>query len=359
MQHAEIRGELDAAIAAVLDRGDFILGQDVERFERSFAEYVGVEHAVGVASGTAALALGLRAAGVGPGDEVIVPAHTYIASALGVIHAGATPVPCDVVDATGLIDLDAAAAAVGERTAAVMAVHLYGQACDLDACAELAAGHGLLLVEDAAQAHGARWDAASAGSAGRFSAFSFYPSKNLGALGDAGMICTDDADLAELARSLRHIGQRGHGDHVVPGFNERLGTIQAAALRVKLPHLDGWNDSRRRAAARYRELLPEELFTLAPRPEAEDVFHVFPIRCADRDRSARALSAAGIQTGVHYSLPLHRHPAMSDLRGEFPVAEAWAREELSLPMFPGISDRQVESVAAALRALPADVLGRR
>ncbi len=355
-QHEKIRDDLQAAFADVLARGDFILGAAVGRFETAFGSYVGVEHAVGVASGTAAIALGLRAAGIGTGDEVIVPAHTYIASALGVIHAGATPVLCDVDADTGLVDLDAAADALTSRTAALLAVHLYGQACNLDDLATFSDRHGLMLAEDAAQAHGARWHGRGAGSVGTFSAFSFYPSKNLACMGDGGMICTNDAAVAGAARRLRHLGQSGHGNHLVTGFNERLDTLQAALLEVKLPELDAWNETRREAAGLYRRLLPSEVFRLRPREPAQDVYHLFPIRCVDREEVGRRLREGGIATGVHYARPVHHHPAMEGLSGVFPEAEAWAREELSLPMFARISPEQVETVADALSNVPLDLL---
>ncbi len=234
-QHAALGEQLRAAFERVLCADGFILGGEVEAFEREFAGYCQASECVGVASGTAALALVLIAAGIGPGDEVLVPGHTFIASALAVLHAGATPVFCDVQRDTGLIDPDSAAALVGPRTAAVIAVHLYGQVCDMDSINALAARHGLFVLEDAAQAHGATCDGRRAGSLGNAAAFSFYPSKNLGALGDGGAVCTGDAQLAARVRELRHLGQRGKGEHVVVGYNERLDGLQAAFLRVKLP----------------------------------------------------------------------------------------------------------------------------
>jgi dTDP-3-amino-3,4,6-trideoxy-alpha-D-glucose transaminase len=349
-QHEPLRHELRAAFERVLETDGYILGEEVERFEEEFAAYCGTRHCVGVASGTAAIALALIAAGIGPGDEVIVPAHTFIASALGVTHAGATPVFCDVEPGTGLIDAASAESVVSERTAAVVAVHLYGQACDMDALRALSERHGLALFEDSAQAHGARWRDERVGGFGRASCFSFYPSKNLGALGDGGAICTNDDELAERARWLRHIGQRAKGEHVTIGFNERLDGLQAAFLRVKLPHLDGWIEARRAAAAAYAERLPGDLRLLEERPESPCTYHLFPVRLADRDSLAAALGADGVGTGVHYHPAMHRHPPYRDhLRAaeDCPEATAWAAEELSLPMFETITEAELERVADA------------
>lgn len=352
-QHAPLMADIEAAMAAVVARGDFILGAAVEAFEEDFAAFTGVAHAVGVGSGTAALTIALRAAGIGPGDEVIVPAHTFIATALGVVHAGATPVFCDVVDATGLLDFAAAGDRVTPQTAAVIPVHLYGQVCAMDEAEAFADRHGLALIEDAAQAHGARWDGRRAGSFGRAGAFSFYPSKNLGAFGDGGIICTDDAELAAAARSWRNLGQLHKGEHLRAGFNERLDTIQAAVLACKLPNLDAWNSSRREAAGWYRDRLDGVGAILPDRELAEDVFHLFPIRFPDRDRVAAALAEQGIGTGIHYTPAAHAQPPFQSAGagappGGFPVAEAWASEELSLPMFAGMTEDEVETVAVAL-----------
>jgi dTDP-3-amino-3,4,6-trideoxy-alpha-D-glucose transaminase len=351
-QHATLGRELRAAFERVVGADGFILGDEVEAFEREFADYCQVSECVGVASGTAALALILIAAGIGPGDEVLVPGHTFIASALGVLHAGATPVFCDVQRDTGLIDPDAAAALVGPRTAAVIAVHLYGQVCDMDRINALAARHCLFVLEDAAQAHGATYNGRRAGSLASAAAFSFYPSKNLGALGDGGAVCTGDAQLAARVCELRHLGQRGKGEHVVVGYNERLDGLQAALLRVKLRHLDGWNAARRNHAANLRADLPRELVALGERPATPCVYHLFPVRHPARDRLMELLRADGIQVGMHYFPAAHRHAAFADLPAssrpvELPEAEAWAGEELSLPMFAELSDAEVARVAAA------------
>jgi dTDP-3-amino-3,4,6-trideoxy-alpha-D-glucose transaminase len=358
-QHALLADELRAAFDRLLGSSAFILGEEVERFEAEFASFCGVEHCVGVASGTAALTVGLQASGIGRGDEVIVPAHTFVASALAVVHAGATPVFCDVELGTGLIDPASANAALSERTAAIMAVHLYGQACDMEGLRSLANAHGLLLVEDAAQAHGARLNGRRSGGLGSFAAFSFYPSKNLGALGDGGAICTDDTAIAEGVRELRNIGQRRKGEHVSLGYNERLDGLQAACLRVKLPHLDGWNARRRAHAGRYGAALGGTLDLLQVRSGAEPVYHVYPARTPSRGELAQVLGNNGIQYGVHYSLAVHQHPMFSELPAEsrpleLPIAERWARQELSLPMFAELSEAEVDGVIAACLSARAD-----
>ena len=349
-EHDAVAAELRSAFDRVVRSSAFILGEEVGRFENRWAAACGTAHCVGVGSGTAALTLLLRAAGIGRGDEVIVPGHTYIASALGVIHAGAVPVLCDVEDGTGLLDVDATANAVTSRTAAILAVHLYGQVCDMRALGALARRHGLALFEDAAQAHGARWDGRPAGSLGDGAAFSFYPSKNLGALGDGGAICTDDAVIAERARRLRDLGQRRKGEHVELGVNERLDGLQAALLNVKLARLDEGNRTRRRHAAAYRERLEGHVGLLEERPASPCIYHLFPVRVASRGAVAEQLCGAGIGTGVHYAPALHWQPV---LRGRIvapyrlPNAEAWAAEELSLPMSPALRGEEVERAADA------------
>ena len=351
LQHGPIEGELTAAFARLLGSSAFTLGAEVDGFEAEFAEYSQARHCVGVASGTAALSLMLEAYGIGPGDEVIVPAHTFIASALAVSHVGAAPVLCDVLEGTGLIDPAAARAAVSSRTAAVLAVHLYGQTCDMDAIHAFAGPRGLLVLEDAAQAHGATYHGRRAGSLGDAAALSFYPSKNLGALGDGGAVCTDDDVLAARIRRLRNLGQRLKGEHVEIGYNERLDGLQAALLRVKLPYLDGWNEARRVHAARYRKLLEPDVTLVEERPECRSVYHLFPARFPNRDAVAATLRKYGIETGIHYSPAVHEHPAWRDSKlrhGAVPNAEAWAAEELSLPMHPDLTPDEIERVAAAV-----------
>jgi len=353
-QHAPLAEELRLTFDRVARSGAFTLGEEVELFEAEFASYCEVEHCVGVASGTAALALALAAAGIGEGDEVIVPAHTFIASALGIVHAGATPVLCDVDDATGLISADAAAAVVSERTAAILAVHLYGQVCDMTSIGELAQRRGLAVFEDAAQAHGATFAGRRAGSFGAAAGFSFYPSKNLGALGDGGAICTNDGGIAERARWLRNLGQRSKGEHLLVGVNERLDGLQAALLRVKLPHLDSWNMARARCAERYRQALSGTVRMVDCHPEASPVHHVFPIRVGDRAAVAERLRLEGVQTGIHYDRALHQHEALRDVPGipalgELPVSEAWSRQTLSLPMFAELAIEEIDRVVEVTR----------
>jgi dTDP-4-amino-4,6-dideoxygalactose transaminase len=350
--HAPIEADLRRAFDRCLRRGDFVLGEELDLFEAAFADYLGVEHCVGVASGTSALTIILAGLGIGPGQEVIVPAHTFVASALPVLHVGAVPVFCDVDPDRGLIDLASAEALITDRTSAVVPVHLYGQACDMAAVIEFGDRHGLAVVEDAAQAHGASWAGAKVGSSGTASAFSFYPSKNLGALGDGGAICTGDPALADRARALRNLGQLVKGVHDSAGFNERLDTLQAAALRLKLAHLDDWNEQRRAAAARYSAQLPAGTAPGAPPADAYDVFHVFAIRVGNRDAVGRSLAERGIGTGVHYPTTADRQPPFADpARVSLETAERWARDELSLPMFPGIREQEIDRVCGALAEL--------
>jgi dTDP-4-amino-4,6-dideoxygalactose transaminase len=361
-QHAPLAEQLRATFERVVRADAFILGREVESFEREFADYCGVGACVGVSSGTAALSLALIAAGIGPGDEVIVPAHTFIASALAVLHAGAQPVFCDVQRDTAVIDPHSLEQAVSDRTAAVIAVHLYGQACEMDAIGEIARRRGLFLLEDAAQAHGATCDGRPVGSLGDAAAFSFYPSKNLGALGDGGAVCTSDGALAARIAELRHLGQRRKGEHCVIGYNARLDGLQAALLRVKLPHLDAWNAARREHAERLRIGLPAELTLLSVRAGSSCVYHLYPIRHPARDRLAELLEADGIQVGRHYTPAAHRHEAFDALPQsarplELPESEAWAAQELSLPMFPELDQAELARIVASC-ALACEVIER-
>lgn len=352
--HEPLASELREAADRVIRSSGFILGTEVERFELEFADYCGTSHAIGVASGTAALTIMLQAAGIGPGDEVVLPAHTFIASALAVIHAGATPVCADVDPGTGLIDAGAVAAAIGRRTAAVLAVHLYGQPCDMDALLDVAQRSGVLVFEDAAQAHGATYRGRRAGGLANAGAFSFYPSKNLGALGDGGAICTNDEQLATAARKLRDLGRVGP-THDVCGYNERLDGVQAAWLSVKLGHLDSWNAARRELAAGYRRDIGDATEHLVELAEGESSHHLYPIRTPDRDAVAAELSDRGISTGIHYPLALPDQPSLPMLHGcDAPHARRWAARELSLPIFPGMTAAEFGIVTTAL----AEVLGR-
>jgi dTDP-3-amino-3,4,6-trideoxy-alpha-D-glucose transaminase len=349
--HRPIADELHGAFADVLSDGGFVLGREVDAFEREFADFCGARHCIGVGSGTAALTIALLAAGIGPGDEVIVPAHTFVATPLAVLHAGAKPVFCDVEGGSGLIDLESAAAVLSSRTAAIVPVHLYGQACDMDAVGALAERHGLAVVEDAAQAHGARWNGRRVGSFGRAAAFSFYPSKNLGALGDGGAICTGDDEVMARARRLRNLGQEEKGVHLEVGANERLDGVQAAMLRIKLRRLDRCNEARRAVAALYRRLLGEASPALAEDPRGECVYHLFPVRVAERAAVRSLLAERGIGTGVHYWPAAHLQPPFAARSAAAPplaAATRWSEEELSLPMFPELTEAEVASVAESL-----------
>jgi dTDP-4-amino-4,6-dideoxygalactose transaminase len=349
-QYASIKAEIDEALLDAVAATDYILGENVRRFEEEWAAYVGAEHCIGVGSGTAALELVYEALGLGAGDEVIAPANTFIATVLPLLRRGARPVLVDC-DEYGQIDVERAAAAVTARTRAVVGVDLFGHPCDLVGLEALCAEHGLALVEDAAQAHGAESHGRRCGSFGHAAAFSFYPAKNLGAYGDAGAVVTDDETLAGRLRLLRDLGQRRKYEHVVAGANERLDTVQAAVLRVKLRHLDRWNDLRRAHAARYTELLASSVRTPAVAPEALPVWHLYVVRVPNRDDVRAALDAAGIESGLHYPLPLHLQPTLAELgyaRGDFPAAEEWAETALSLPMFPELEPDEVERVASVV-----------
>ena len=358
-QYVSIKEEIDAALFRTVASGRFVLGEEVARFEEEFADYCETRHCIGVSSGTAALALALEAVGVSEGDEVIVPANTFIASVLPVLRLGARPVLVDCDEWTATVDIAKAADAVGPRTRAIIAVHLYGQPADVDPLLELCARHDLVLVEDACQAHGARYKGRRVGGLGRASAFSFYPGKNLGAYGDGGAVTTDDAEVAERIRLLRDLGQSVKYTHVVKGWNDRLDAIQAAVLRVKLRHLEDWNDLRRLHAALYEAALSRtDVRTPRRAAWAEHVWHLYVIRSEKRDELCAALAAERIETGLHYPLPLHLQPALADLgysRGDFPATEAWAEELLSLPMFPELEPSEIERVTYLITAcaLPA------
>ena len=350
----------DGALRAALDRvrGEacFVLGPAVERFERHFAGYVGVRHCVGVNNGTSALHLALVACGVGPGDEVVTTPATWISTSWAVSYAGATPVYADVDPVTHGLDPEAAERAITPKTKAILPVHLYGQACAVGPLRDLARRHGLALIEDAAQAHGARVNGRAVGGFGACGCFSFYPGKNLGALGEAGAVVTDDDRLAERLRRLRDHAQGARHVHDEVGFNARMEGVQGAALDVLLPHLDGWNAARRERAAWYRDLLrdvPGVAVPVAPDPEAH-VWHLYVVRLrgVDRRRVRDRLERAGVQTALHYPtlVPDQRAYAPLGYRpGAFPAAAALAGECLSLPLYPELSRGQVEYVAEALR----------
>ena len=354
-QHATVAAEVAAGMARVLERTSFILGPEVGEFEAAFARFARVRHCVGVASGTDALELGLRAIGVGPGDEVILPTNTFIATALAVVRAGATPVLVDCEPGSQLIDPAAVARRLGPRTRVILPVHLFGQMAPVEALRPLAERAGALLFEDACQAHGATRHGTPAGGVGVAAGISFYPGKNLGAYGDAGALLTDSDDIAARVRALRSYGSEAKYEHPELGFNSRLDTLQAAVLAAKLPHLAAWNAARRAAAAHYDALLADLPGVVRPTtvPGNEHVWHLYVVRVPRRDLVLATLSASGIGAGIHYPVPIHLQGAFRTLGhgpGDFPVAEAAAREILSLPLYPEITSAQQERVVAALRA---------
>jgi dTDP-3-amino-3,4,6-trideoxy-alpha-D-glucose transaminase len=350
--HAELRDALDAAWRRVVAANRFVLGPEVEAFEAEFAAYCEAAHCVGVGNGLDALTLILRALGIGAGDDVIVPSHTYIATWLAVTHAGARPIPVEPDPATFNLDPARVEAAVTARTRAIMPVHLYGQPADMAPLAQIAARHGLALVEDAAQAHGARYRGRRVGALATAAGFSFYPSKNLGALGDGGAVVTADASLAARVRRLANYGSQRKHHHEALGVNSRLDELQAALLRAKLAALDGWNERRRQAAASYRRLLGGAAVVVPGVPSwADPVWHLFVVRSAARDRLQVALRAAGVETLVHYPTAPHLQPAYAGLHlaeGSLPIAERLQREVLSLPLWPQIRADQQQRVADAV-----------
>lgn len=347
--------DIEQAMHRVLHSGWYVLGKEVDAFERAFAAYCGTRHAIGVANGLDAIFLILKAYGVGPGDEVIVPSNTYIATWLAASHCGATPVPVEPVAGTYNLDPDRVAAAITPRTRAIIPVHLYGQAADMDPLMTLAQQYNLKVIEDGAQAHGALYHGRKVGALGHAAAFSFYPGKNLGALGDGGAITTDDDDLAQKLRTLRNYGSQKKYHNEVAGYNSRLDELQAAILAVKLPALDGQNAARAAIAACYDEGLADIPGLTLPEvaPWASPVWHLYVVRHAQRDALAAKLAAAGVGTLVHYPLPPHLQPAYAELglaEGSLPVAEAIHREVLSLPMGPTLTLDQARQVVLAVRA---------
>ena len=354
-QYRTIKPEIDAAIERVLETCEFTLGGEVAAFENEFARYCRVRHGVGVNSGTSALHLALLAAGVGPGDEVITVPFTFVATVSAIVYTGARPVFVDIDPRTFTLDVSAVEAAISERTKAIIPVHLYGQPADMDPIVGIARRHGLVVIEDAAQAHGAEYKGRRAGSMGDMGCFSFYPGKNLGAYGEGGMVVTDSPDYARTMRMLRDWGAEKKYQHVLKGYNYRMEGIQGAVLRVKLRHLEAWTEARRAAAARYDGLLVESgVETPPPAPNARHVYHIYAVRTANRQEWQDALHREGIQTGVHYPIPVHLLPAFADLgygAGQFPSAERAAQEVLSLPMFPELTASQCDMVCSAVRRL--------
>jgi dTDP-4-amino-4,6-dideoxygalactose transaminase len=357
-QYALLRTEVLAAMDEVMGRADFILGEPVRSFEREFCQYLGGRFGFGVASGTDALHLALRALEIGPGDEVITVANTFVATALAIRYTGARPVLVDIDPQTYLMDVDQVAAAIGPHTKAIIPVHLFGRAMDLKALLALAAVNSLALVEDACQAHGATLGGKRVGTTGTMGCYSFYPGKNLGGYGDGGFVLLGEPELAQRIQMLRNYGQLRKNDHLIVGYNSRLDSLQAAILRVKLRHLDQWNSARQRTAQLYRDGLACQPVTLpALAPPGSHVYHLFVIEAENRDALRDHLEQHGVSTGIHYPVPVHLQPAFQDLgcrRGQFPVSERAAEHLLSLPIFPEMTESQVGYVCEVI----ADCHGR-
>jgi dTDP-4-amino-4,6-dideoxygalactose transaminase len=352
-QWRQIAADVHRDFETVFETGTFCLGPQVEAFERDAAAYLGAPHAIGVKSGTAALHLAMVVAGVGPGDEVLVPSHTFIATIWCVLYVGATPVLCDVDPVTGTLDPLDAERRLTSRTRAIIPVHLYGQPADMDGIAALAQRHALILVEDAAQSIGARWNGRATGTIGAFGCYSFYPGKNLGAAGEGGMIVTADAKSAARLRALRAHGQSQRYIHAELGFNYRMDGLQGVVLRHKLRHLDVWTRERRALASRY-DLALKGLPLERPQVRHQDhVWHLYVVRTPQRDALRTHLQQRGIETGLHYPIPCHRQPCLAHLsmdRNSFPHSDQWANEALSLPFFVGMNSWQITHVVDGIRA---------
>ncbi|WP_353929605.1 DegT/DnrJ/EryC1/StrS family aminotransferase [Okeanomitos corallinicola TIOX110] len=366
LQHLPIQSQLQAAIQDVVTKGDFILGQAVSEFEGAFAAASGTKYGIGVASGTDAIALGLQACSIGAGDEVILPSNTFIATLIGVVNAGAKPILVDCHPQTALIDLEAAAKAITPQTKAIIPVHLYGQMVSPSQLLDFANTYKILIFEDAAQAHLAEKEGYTAGSIGLAAAFSFYPSKNLGAFGDGGIVLTSDANVAKKMRSLRNYGSSQKYVHIEPGTNSRLDTLQAAVLNQKLPYISQWNSDRLTIAQMYdRELAPLASAGILPMENQSGtghIYHLYVIKIDDschleRQQIQEKLMVAGIQTGIHYPIPCHLQPAFTYLGyqpGDFPQAEKLSQQILSLPMYPGLTASQITEVINAMSSIIKD-----
>ncbi len=352
-QYAAIRSEVEPAVLRVLASGHYVLGEEVARFEEEFAAYCDAKHAIAVNTGTSALHLALLASGVGPGDEVITVSFSFVATASAVCYTGARPVFVDVEPETLTMDPAKLEAAITPRTRAIMPVHLYGQMADMDAIKAIADRHGIPVIEDACQAHGAEYKQRRAGSIGVSGCFSFYPGKNLGACGEGGIVVTNDDEHAKTIRMLRDWGQEQRYHHALKGYNYRMDEIQGAILRVKLRHLEAWTEARRARANRYSGLLASSRSVSAPvaMMDRRHVYHVYAVRSRDREHLQHSLRSAGIHTGLHYPIPIHLQKAHADLgyrAGDFPISEAAAREVLSLPIYPELTMRQVDQIASAV-----------
>ena len=352
-QYQSIKPEIDAAIARVLDSCQFVLGSEVAGFEQEFATYCGTTECIALNSGTSALHLALLAAGVGAGDEVITVPFTFVASVAAIIYAGARPVLVDIDPRSFTMDPAAVEAAITPRTKAILPVHLYGQPADMDPIMEVARRHGLVVIEDAAQAHGAKYKGRAVGSIGDLACFSFYPGKNLGAYGEGGAVTTSNEKYAQTVRMLRDWGQDRKYHHVLRGYNYRMEGFQGAVLRVKLRHLDAWTNARRNVVSLYNKFLGDAgVETPSEMPWAHHVYHVYTLRTTDRDGMHAFLQEEGIQTGIHYPVPAHLQPAYSDLgykKGAFPQSEEAANQVLSLPLYPELPAEAVAEVAKAVK----------
>lgn len=350
-----IRAEIDEAIERVIDSTAFVLGPEVDRFEEEFAAYCGVRYGAGVSSGTSALHLVLQGCRIGPGDEVITVPNTFVATAESIAMTGATPVLVDVREDTHLIDPAQVESAVTPRTRAVVPVNLFGQCCDMDPLMKLAEKHDFIVIEDACQSHGAAYKGRKSGSLGHAAAFSFYPSKNLGSFGEGGAVTSDDEEIIGRVKALRHHAQFSKNIHSEIGYNNRLHSMQAAVLRVKLRYLDEWNDKRRALAGRYARNLEGTGYVLpVERPDRRHVYHLFTVWCADKEAVGKALTDAGIGWGEHYPTPVHLQPAFSHLgakNGRYPVAERLMKGLISLPMFPELGEEAVDRVCEVLRSV--------
>ncbi len=353
IQHRSIAAEIEAAIKNVCENTAFILSDEMKAFEQEFATYCGAKHGIGVANGTEALFLALKALGIGAGDEVIVPTNTFIATAAAVSHTGAIPVFVDCDPETYCIDPAKISGAITERTKAIIPVHLYGHPADMDTIMNIVRSCGLKVVEDCAQAHGTHYKGKQVGSIGDVSAFSFYPSKTLGAYGDAGMVITNSDELCESIKLLRDNGRTSWYEHAIIGYNSRLDGIQAAILRVKFKYLEKWVEARRAHAARYRELLGDiEELALPVEKYGRHSYYVYVVRVKNRETFMARLKEKGCGCGIHYPIPLHLQPAYAYLggrEGDHPVAEQYAKEIVSIPMFPEMTDAQICEAAAVIR----------
>lgn len=349
-QYLAIKNEIDKAIQKVVENTSFILGKEVSDFEKNFSNYCNTKYCIGVSSGTDALYLSMKALGIGPGDEVITTANTFIGTVLAISHCGAKPILVDCSESDYNIDVNKIESSITEKTKAILPVHLYGQPADMDSILELAEKYNLDIIEDACQAHGAEYRKKRVGGIGRIGCFSFYPTKNLGSYGDGGAITTNDPDLAEKIKLLRNSGQKIKYNSIIKGYNCRLDSLQAAILNVKLKYLDKWNEQRRKNAKLYNELLEKDNNTITPyeRNEVKHVYHLYVIRTKMRDKLMENLKLKGISTRVYYPIPIHLQQAYKDLgysKGSFPVTEEYSNSVLALPIFPELKKEEIKYIA--------------